>query len=461
MITKKTLVGEVDPEVLAFTVSKDILLDLALAEVDCIGTAAHVTMLSKMPLKTAVVSVRDRKRVITELLNIIRRIRAGTFKIGVSDQDVHLAVENVLTNTLGDVGRRIHAARSRNDQVAVDLRLYGKEQLLQVMNESLALAGELLRFAFKHSSLPMVGRTHLQPAMPSSVGLWASAHAESLIDDMIVLRSAYDFNNRNPLGAAAGFGVPLPIDRAMTSRLLGFAEPVHNVLYACNARGKCESVILASLSQVMLTLSRLAEDLILYSMPEFAYFSIPAEYCTGSSIMPQKKNPDVLELVRAKSFAVLGYSSTVANIVCGLPGGYNRDLQEAKEPYLEGLHQTRACVRIMTHLVKKLKANEKALRAGFSPEVFAADRALELVMDGLPFRSAYDHVKLHLKELKNMSPDQALAQKKHLGAPEGLDFEMFASRIEGLKKYVKTESRRYHGAIASLLGVKYPNLERK
>lgn len=460
MIAKKTMVGEIDPEVLMFTVGKDVILDLALAEADCIGTAAHVVMLSRMPVKPAVIKQSEKKKIIVELVDIIARVRSGNFKIDLSDQDVHLAVERVLTRNLGAIGRKVHTARSRNDQVAVDLRLYAKEQLLNVSLEVLAVAGEMLRFAFKNASLPMVGRTHLQPAMPSSVGLWASAHAESLMDDMLLIKSAYDFNDRCPLGAAAGFGVPVPIDRELTARLLGFKEPVHNVLYATNARGKCESVILSALSHVMLTLSRLAEDMILYSMPEFGYFSLPEDHCTGSSIMPQKKNPDVLELVRGKTSVVQAYAASVAGIIKSLPSGYNRDLQETKEPFIEGVHTTRACLRIMARMVKKLKADRKALLAGFSPGVFAADKALELVGKGVEFRNAYDHVKLHLSELKHVDPSKALSKKKHLGAPGGLDFGFLASRVEKMQQDVKKESRRYHGAIARLLGVKYPSLER-
>lgn len=456
---RKTIVGNIDPEILLFTVGKDMMLDLVLAEADCIGTAAHVTMLSKMPVKPAVITAQERKRVIKELVRIVARVRGGAFEIDITDQDVHMAVERELTSALGALGKKVHTARSRNDQIAVDLRLYGKEQLLQVMKEVLALAGELLRFAFKNASTPMVGRTHLQPAMPSTVGLWASSHAESLLDDMTVLNGAFDFNDRCPLGAAAGFGVPAPIDRKLTSKLLGFAEPVHNVLYAMNARGKCETVLLSALSQVMISLGRLAEDMILYSMPEFAYFNLPEEYCTGSSIMPQKKNPDVLELVRAKSSIVHGYLMAAVGVVNGLPGGYNRDLQETKEPFLEGIHVTRGCLRIMATMIKRLKVDKKALKAGFGSEIFAADQAMEMVAKGVPFRDAYDHVKLHIKELKGRDSSDVMQNKRHLGAPGGLDFDFMASRIEKMKQQVRGSSRRYHKAISMLLGVKYPNLE--
>ena len=353
----KTIVGGINKDVLEFTAGRDVELDVNLIEADCIGSAAHAVMLSRLPTRPALFSSTDVIRIKKELVSIMKSARNGAFKITGEDQDVHLAVERALTRKLGSLGKKIHTARSRNDQVAVDLRLYGKEQLLLAMDEVLGLAGALLTFARRHSAVPMVGRTHFQPAMPSSVGLWASGYAESLLDDMKVLAAAYAVNNRCPLGSAAGYGVPLKIDRRLTSNLLGFEAPIHNVIYASNARGKCESVILSSLLHVMLSLGRLAEDLILYTTPEFGYFVLPAEFCTGSSIMPQKNNPDVLELVRAKSAKVMSFAMAAAMTVKGLPGGYNRDLQETKEPFMEGLKVTRSCLRILAMLTGGLGVN--------------------------------------------------------------------------------------------------------
>ena len=459
MTTRKTIVGKINSEVLEFTAGRDVVLDLALVEADCIGSAAHVTMLSRIPLKKQLFSKSQRNRVVSELVRIIRASRKGAFKISEEDQDVHLAIERTITAKLGDLGRKIHTARSRNDQVAVDLRLYGKKQLLGVMDETAELSLALLKFAAQNVSVPMVGRTHLQPAMPSSVALWASAHAESLIDDAIILKGAYGFNDRCPLGSAAGYGVPMNIDRKLTSKLLGFREPIHNVLYASSARGKCESVILSALSQVMLTLSRLAEDLIIYSMPEFGYFVLPSAYCTGSSIMPQKKNPDVPELVRAKASVVLGCASTVSGIMKNLPSGYNRDMQETKGLFIEGVRTTRACLRIMALLVNKLDVNKKALFAGFTPDVFAADKALELVAGGMPFRAAYDEVKAHLNELSAVNPEKAISAKKHLGAPGGLSLGLLRGKAMQTKKFAASESVKFDSTVAKLLGPQYPKMK--
>lgn len=458
MKNRQTLVGQIDSDVLAFTVGKDPVLDIALAEVDCIGTAAHVTMLSRVPISPPLLSGRDAARVIKALKEIIRDIRTGHFAITEEDQDVHLAVERLLTQRLGNLGKRVHTARSRNDQVAVDLRLFAKTELLRIIDDAAACATALLTFARRHAHVPMVGRTHMQPAMPSTVGVWASAYAESLLDDLHFLRGSYDVNDQCPLGSAAGYGVPLPIDRALTARLLGFRGAIHNVMYASNARGKCEAMILAALAQIMLTLARLAEDLILFSTPEFGYFELPPAFCTGSSIMPQKHNPDVLELVRAKSARVQGYAATVAAIVGNLPGGYNRDLQETKELFFEGLRTTHACLQIMTRLTTGLTAHRKALLAGFTPPVFAADRALDLVAGGMPFRDAYQHVRDHLDELQAINVFEALARKTHLGAAAGLDWRLPATRIRAVKDFAKRERKQYERSIARLLGVPYPKI---
>jgi argininosuccinate lyase len=452
----KTTVGTVSADILSFTVGRDLELDRALVDADCIGTAAHVTMLARMPLRPPVLSRREARRVVRELVRIMRAARAGRFQITMEDQDVHLAVERELTARLGDVGKKVHTGRSRNDQVAVDLRLYAKAQLLDAVGEALELAQALLRLARTRRMVPMVGRTHMQPAMPSTVGLWASAHAESLLDDVALLRGAYELNDSSPLGAAASYGVPLPIDRHLTAKLLGFRRPVHNVLYANNARGKIEAVILGALAQAMLSLSRLSQDLLLYTMPEFNYFTLPREYGTGSSLMPQKNNPDVLELVRAKTSSVIGYALTVTEIVRALPSGYNRDVQETKEPFLDGLAAARSCLRVMRLMIAGLQVNAAELARAFTPAVFATDRALELVADGVPFRDAYHYVKHNLRELERADPRAALARKTHFGAPAGLDLRSVEARIRAALEFSGKEKRAWRKAIARLLGVAYP-----
>jgi argininosuccinate lyase len=300
----------------------------------------------------------------------------------------------------------------------------------------------------------------MQPAMPSSVGLWAAAYAEGLLDDAELLKNAYILNDRCPLGSAAGYGVPFPINRQQTADLLGFSRPIHNVLHAGNTRGKMESIILAAASQLMVTLSRLAQDLIIFSMPEFNYFVLPETMRTGSSIMPQKKNPDILELIRAKAARVSAHAFSALEIIRALPSGYNRDLQETKEPFIEGLNTTRACLRVMIPLIENIRVNREALLAAFRPEVFAADYALALTGKGMPFRDAYRHIKEHLNELANMDPLEAIRRKRHLGATAGLNLNILNARLAKEQKFFRDEKERFHRRITSLLGVAYPVKER-
>ncbi len=451
MKTQKTTVGTIEKDVLAFTAGRDVELDVNLIKADCIGTAAHVTMLSEMT--PPVLTKTARTKIIRELKKIIALADDGKFKIRLADQDVHLAVERTLTEKLGDLGKKIHTCRSRNDQVALDLRLYAREEILGTLDEAAALISALLAFGKKHQKVPMVGRTHMQPGMPSSVGLWASAHAESLLDDCVLLVSAYELNDQCPLGSAASYGVPLEIDRERVSDLLGFHCPVHNVLYANNARGKNESIILGAMSQVMLSLSRMAQDLMLFTMPEFGYFTLPDELTTGSSIMPQKKNPDVIELVRARASRVKACELAVYDLVKGSPSGYNRDLQDAKEPFMEGVATTRACLRVLSPFVQAIRVNKDALIAGFTPDVFATDRALELVGEGMAFRDAYHYVKENLDELEKMDPTQAIAKKTHLGAPMGIDWVLLKERASAVSGVVSDERQFIDHSLKNLLTV--------
>lgn len=428
-LNKKTTVGTIDDEILAFTAGKDLVLDLQLAEADCYGSAAHVTMLSRMPVEPPILSPGEARQVRSGLADILEQVRNGLFEIHTEDQDVHLAVERQLTETLGDLGKKIHTGRSRNDQVATDLRLFARDRLLELMDDTAHLAEALTAFGETHRSVPMVGRTHMQPAMPSSVGIWGTSFAEAVLEDLSSLRHVYTLNDQCPLGAAAGYGVPLPIDRQLSSDLLGFSRPIHNVSHAINARGKLELQILQALGQLMITVSRIAQDLMLYTLPEFGYFRIPKAFGTGSSIMPNKNNPDVLELLRSKAALVLGYGQSVGMILHSAPGGYNRDLQDTKEPFLEGLAVTRASVRILARCVEGLEVNPDRLRGAFDGGVFATDVALAKVAAGMPFRDAYHYVKEHLSELDSADPDEAIARKTHLGSTAGLDFDLYHRRI--------------------------------
>ena len=443
MKTEKTITGDVDPDVLDYTVGDDPVLDMDLVRWDCLGTAAHVTMLSEMPVTPPVVTQEEAARVRAALADVVAD---RFFVVREQDQDVHMAVETRLTETLGDLGKKIHTGRSRNDQVAVDVRLHIKDQLLGLEGELADLAAALIDFGKVHDRVPMVGRTHLQPAMPSSVGVWATGHAEMILDQTANLEAAYTLNDACPLGSAAGYGVPLPLDRQRTSDLLGFARPLHNVFGASMGRGEDEAALLSALAQLMAVLSRLAEDMILFSMPEFGYFTLPRAYCTGSSIMPQKYNPDVLELVRSKTAQVLGLATAALSMLHAMPGGYNRDLQDCKGLYMKGLSITRTTLRILAKFVRGLGIDEAKLRAGFIPGVFATDVALRKVAVGTPWREAYHQVR------DNLEADAAVAAKTHAGATAGLDYALYAGRVAALRTSVAARMEQFEAKMKELLG---------
>lgn len=449
MKTEKTITGDVDPDVLDYTVGDDPVLDMDLVRWDCLGTAAHVTMLSEMPVTPPVVTQEEAARVRAALADVVAD---RFFVVREQDQDVHMAVETRLTETLGDLGKKIHTGRSRNDQVAVDVRLHIKDQLLGLEGELADLAAALVDFGKVHDRVPMVGRTHLQPAMPSSVGVWATGHAEMILDQTANLEAAYTLNDACPLGSAAGYGVPLPLDRQRTSDLLGFARPLHNVFGASMGRGEDEAALLSALAQLMAVLSRLAEDMILFSMPEFGYFTLPRAYCTGSSIMPQKYNPDVLELVRSKTAQVLGLATAALSMLHAMPGGYNRDLQDCKGLYMKGLSITRTTLRILAKFVRGLGIDEAKLRAGFIPGVFATDVALRKVAAGTPWREAYHQVRDNLEALATEDPDAAVAAKTHAGATAGLDYALYAERVAALRTSVAARMEQFEAKMKELLG---------
>jgi argininosuccinate lyase len=424
----------------AFTVGEDPVLDARLVNADCVASMAHAAMLRSI----GILSPAEQEALHAELARIIAANRAGKFAITRSDEDVHTAIENHLVAAVGDAGKKLHTGRSRNDQVLAALRLWTRGFLFAFHGAGLALVRRLLDFAEAHAKTPMPGRTHLQTAMPSSVGLWAAAFAEELLDDLSLSHHAFTLVDCSPLGSAASYGVPLPLDREMVAELLGFARVQNNVLYSNNSRGKLESIVLEAVEHAVLTLSRLAQDLILYSLPEFGYFALPAELCSGSSIMPQKRNPDGLELVRARSAAISARLLSIKMVLRSLPSGYNRDLQETKGPFLRGCEEGLACVRIMDLTVEKLVVNHAALRAGFTPEIFATDRALQLVAEGVPFRDAYRDVGRSLDKLAAMDPVEAIGRRTSTGTPGNLRLDVpraAASREAEWLDGLETEKR--------------------
>ncbi|MBX5450959.1 argininosuccinate lyase [Thermogemmatispora sp.] len=449
----------VNEQVERFEAAQNSALDMRLVRHDVWGSLAHVAMLTRIGVLT-----EDEHRALKEALcNILRLAEDGQFVITPSDEDVHTRVENYLVEVAGAVGKKIHMARSRNDQVLVDLRLYAKEQLHAIASSLLTLVETLQRFAAAHADVPMPGYTHMQRAMLSSVGLWAAAFAEALLDDEQLLSTAYSLNDQSPLGSAAGYGVPIAIDRQYTAELLGFARVQNNVIYVQNSRGKVEAAIVQALAQIMLDLSKLAQDILLFTTAEYSFFRVPQELCTGSSIMPQKRNLGVMELVRARAQTVLALQQQILGIVMGLPSGYNMDYQETKRPFLEALDVVRECLEICTLVVGSLEVNVDRLVAACTFELFAADRAYELSRTAnLPFRDAYRIVGAEVtarldrhEPLPTENREQLverLKMRNHLGGAGNLGLEQVAQRLVAAQTVWQERAAAFERAIRQLIG---------
>jgi argininosuccinate lyase len=431
-----------------FTVGIDYILDQKLIPSDCVASLAHATMLQSI----GILSQDELKYLKKGLNQILDEHARGEFEIKRSDEDGHTAIENRLVELAGDAGKKIHTGRSRNDQVVTAIRVYARTRVLGIIKETGELARAILDLAELHKETPMPGRTHMQIAMPSSVGLWAGGFAEELIDSIRLLSAAWEILDQNPLGAAAGYGVPLPLNREMTTELMGFSRVQNNVVYVNNSRGKMELMVLDILDQITLTLSKMAQDLILFSLPEFGYFSLPAQLCTGSSIMPQKKNPDGLELMRAKAGTVSACGTQIRNILRSLPSGYNRDFQETKEPFLKGCDISSVSLKMMTLTFRELEVNIDGLKAGFSKDIYATDAALDLVASGMSFRDAYKEVGLHLDKLGDQDPDESIHSRTYTGTSGKLCLDEALQRLEALMNSATEREVKIATALESLMG---------
>ncbi len=431
-----------------FTVGKDYLLDNALIIPDCVASIAHARMLNSIDL----LSDEELEKLENSLKAIISDFKEGNFSIKQSDEDCHTAIENYLTVNAGAAGKKIHTGRSRNDQVQTALRMYSRASVLSLLEKGSALASSIIAFAESNSDVPMPGRTHMQIAMPSTIGLWAGAWAEEIIDSLKNLQSVYSLIDQCPLGAAASYGTPLPLNREMTAELLGFSRVQNNVLYVNNSRGRLDSLVLNAVEHTVLILSSIAQDLILFSLPEFGYFSLPAELCTGSSIMPQKKNPDGLELMRAKSATISSYVMNIKQVVRSLPSGYNRDFQETKEPYMNGLELAAQCIDIMGLTFSKLQINRDRLAQGFTPEIYATDAAVELVVGGASFRDAYREIGLNLESLGSRNPEDVNETRTSTGTGGNLNLGAAQHELENIVKKTSSAKTVLLKAVTALAG---------
>jgi len=368
-----------------FTVGEDNTLDQKLVEFDCVASVAHAKMLGKI----GVLKREEVRRLVGGLNNIIKLNEKGRFKISKEQEDCHTAIENHLIKKLGDLGKKIHTGRSRNDQVLTALRLYYKKELTDCGESVNELIKTIERFLKQYGNVKLPGYTHTRKAMPSSIRMWGSSFIDSMKDNLKLIDLALQLIDQSPLGTGAGYGVPLKVDRGYTARILKFGKIQNNPIYTQNSRGKFESTILHALSQIMLDLNKVATDLIIFSIPELGYFELPKEICTGSSIMPQKKNPDVLEVLRAKYHTVLACEFQVKSIISNLPSGYNRDFQLTKDPTMKGLEIAKKSLSIASLVFRNLKVNKENCNKALTKDVYATEKVYKLVKKGVPFREAY------------------------------------------------------------------------
>ena len=384
---------EINHEIERFTVGRDREMDLYLAKYDVLGSMAHITMLESIGL----LEKEELKPLLDELKNIYELCEKGEFVIEDGIEDVHSQVELMLTRKLGDMGKKIHSGRSRNDQVLVDLKLFTRHQLKEIADAVKVLFDELLQKSNQYKEVLMPGYTHLQIAMPSSFGLWFGAYAESLADDMLFLQAAYKMTNRNPLGSAAGYGSSFPLNRTMTTQLLGFDSMDYNVVYAQMGRGKMERNVAFALASVAGTLAKMAFDACMFNSQNFSVVKLPQECTTGTSIMPHKKNPDVFELIRAKCNKIQALPQQVMMIMNNLPVGYFRDLQIIKEVFLPAFDELADCLQMAAYIINKIEVNEHILDNPMYDPIFSVEEVNRLAAAGMPFRDAYKKVGLEIE----------------------------------------------------------------
>ena len=384
---------QVDHEVDIFTVGKDREMDIYLAKYDVLGSMAHITMLESIGLLTK----EELNVLLAELRNIYAVADRGEFIIEEGIEDVHSQVELMLTRRLGDMGKKIHSGRSRNDQVLLDLKLFTRSQIQELVELVSGLFDVLISQSNRYKDVLLPGYTHLQVAMPSSFGLWFGAYAESLVDDLQLMQAAYRICNRNQLGSAAGYGSSFPLNRQMTTDLLGFDSLDYNVVYAQMGRGKMERTVAFAMAGIAATLSKLAFDACMFNSQNFGFIKLPDQFTTGSSIMPHKKNPDVFELTRAKCNKLQGLPQQIILISNNLPSGYFRDLQIIKEVFLPAFDELKDCLRMVTHMMREVKVNEHILDDDKYSLLFSVEEVNRRVLAGMPFRDAYKQVGLDIE----------------------------------------------------------------
>lgn len=418
--------AQVNKEIETYTIGKDKELDIYLAPYDVLGSMAHITMLETIGL----LSDEELNVLLKELKNIYSIAKNGEFTIEEGIEDVHSQVELMLTRKLGDIGKKIHSGRSRNDQVLVDLKLFARDQIYILVNSVSELINILLDQSQKYKDVLMPGYTHLQIAMPSSFGLWFGAYAESLVDDLQILQAAYKVCNRNPLGSAAGYGSSFPLNRQMTTDLLGFETMNYNVVYAQMGRGKMEKTVFYAIASIASTLSKLSYDACMFNSQNFGFIKLPDEYTTGSSIMPHKKNPDVFELTRAKCNKLQALPIDITLITNNLPSGYFRDMQITKEIFIPAFEEINDCIGMISQMMQHIEVNKHILDDEKYSYIFSVEEVNKRVLKGTPFRDAYKQVGLEIENSK------FLPEKEVHHTHEGSIGNLCNEKIELLKQKI-------------------------
>ena len=438
---------EADRAVAEYTAADDAVLDNHIIGQDLATNAAHVRMLAAC----GYLEGPERDAILGELAKIRELWRQGRFVIQPEDEDVHTRIETTVTAAIGEPGRRIHTGRSRNDQVLTDMRLFLRQNLAGLAVDALDLAGAFDAWARRYSDLAMPGYTHMQRAMPSSVGLWAGAFAEALTDDAAQLLAQYRAADACPLGSGAGYGVILGIDREMTAGLLGFSRVQYNPIHCQNSRGRIEGMALAAVSGLMMTLGRFATDMLLFTTAEYDFFEVEKRLTTGSSIMPQKKNLDIMELLRARVRTVQACEQLVKAIPGGLPSGYARDLQETKKPIIDAFAHARSSLGITGALLGGMSPKKERMLAALSPDIYATDEVFSLVESGTPFRDAYRAVKDRLDAVVVPASGVQLDGKATPGTPANPALDAVRKRLEMLREEAGEARAREDGLLDRLL----------
>lgn len=408
----------------SFTVGKDREMDVYLAKFDVIGSLAHIKMLCHIGLLTN----QDLLLLESELKKIFREIETGKFTLDEGVEDIHSQIELILTNRLGEIGKKIHSGRSRNDQVLLDLKLFTRDAIAKVTENTRHLFDILISQSNRYKEVLMPGYTHLQVAMPSSFGLWFSAYAESLTDDLMLLQAAYRVADQNPLGSGAGYGSSFPLNRQMTTDLLGFESMNFNVVYAQMGRGKMEKTVLFALSSIASTLSRLANDVCLYMSQNFGFVKLPDELTTGSSIMPHKKNPDVFELLRAHCNRIQSLPTQMLTVTNNLPSGYFRDMQLTKELFIPAFRELNDCIEVAAFALENISINEHILDDDKYRFLYSVEEVNRLVLSGTPFRDAYREVGASIAN-EQFNPEKTITHT-HEGSIGNLSLDRIEARME-------------------------------